>query len=148
MEFILQKEGYFGYKIGGNNFFNGGKTELFKLGLCVAPILVLREGSIGFQIRGEVLIIFNIFRRGQCNLLQFQKVNLTKNQILTHKTIVSLGFLHSQMTYQVIPLLFYKANTRNIIRCFSRSPQQHFAYFTLRSLISNFPINVLHKCIG
>ena len=43
--------------------------ELFKLGLCVAPILISGEADVGFQTRGEVRIIFDKFREGQCNLL-------------------------------------------------------------------------------
>ena len=68
MEFILQKEEYFGYKIGGNSFFNGGKMEFFKLGLCIAPILISGDGNVDFQTRWEIRVIFDIFRGEQCNL--------------------------------------------------------------------------------
>ena len=53
---------------------NRAKWHHCYLGLSIASILVLREGNVGFQIRGEIRVIFIKFRGGLCNLLLFKQV--------------------------------------------------------------------------
>ena len=51
--------------------------EFFKLDLCIVSILVSGESSVDFQIRGEIRVIFDIFKRGQYNLLLYFYIYLS-----------------------------------------------------------------------